>query len=52
VADDKLSTINRLRGLLEVTRVMRADEDLRELLGAIADAIAESLGYGTVSISL
>jgi diguanylate cyclase (GGDEF)-like protein len=52
VADEKLSTINRLRGLLEVTRVIRADEDLPELLGAVADAIAESLGFGTVAINL
>jgi diguanylate cyclase (GGDEF)-like protein len=52
VADETLSTINRLRGLLEVTRVIRADDDLRVLLGAVADTIAESLGFGTVAINL
>jgi diguanylate cyclase (GGDEF)-like protein len=41
-----------LRGLLEVTRLVRADEDLPELLEAIARTIAESLGYETVAISL
>jgi diguanylate cyclase (GGDEF)-like protein len=52
VADETLSTINRLRGLLEVTRVIRADDDLPELLGAIGDTIAESLGFRTVVINL
>jgi diguanylate cyclase (GGDEF)-like protein len=38
--------------LLEVTRLVRAEEDLPELLEAIARTIAESLGYATVAISL
>jgi diguanylate cyclase (GGDEF)-like protein len=46
------SHIGPLRGLLEVTRLLRADEDLPELLEAIARTIAESLGYRTVAISL
>jgi diguanylate cyclase (GGDEF)-like protein len=46
------SHISPLRGLLEVGRLVRADEDLPELLEAIARTIAESLGYRTVAISL
>ncbi|MBX5473760.1 MAG: sensor domain-containing diguanylate cyclase [Thermoleophilia bacterium] len=41
-----------MRGLLEVTRLLRAPEELPELLAAIARAIGESLGYGTVAINL
>jgi len=41
-----------LRGLLEVTRLLRADEELPELLAAIARTIAESLGYATVAVNL
>jgi diguanylate cyclase (GGDEF)-like protein len=44
--------ISPLRGLLEVTRLLRAEEELPELLGAIARAIGESLGYETVVINL
>jgi diguanylate cyclase (GGDEF)-like protein len=46
------SHISPLRGLLEVTRLVRANEDLPELLEAIARTIAGSLGYETVVISL
>jgi len=46
------SHISPLRGLLEVTRLLRAERDLPELLDAIARTIAESLGYATVAISL
>lgn len=42
----------RLRGLLEVTRVVRTHEELPELLSAIARAIADSLGYGAVVVNL
>jgi diguanylate cyclase (GGDEF)-like protein len=38
--------------LLEVTRLVRAEEDLPELLAAIARTIAESLGYETVVVNL
>jgi len=38
--------------LLEVTRLVRAEEDLPELLAAIARTIASSLGYRTVVINL
>ncbi len=41
-----------LRGLLEVTRLLRAQGKLPELLDAIARTIGESLGYATVAINL
>ncbi|HET7568606.1 MAG TPA: sensor domain-containing diguanylate cyclase [Gaiellaceae bacterium] len=47
-----LQPISPLRGLLEVTRLLRAQEELPELLGAIARAIGASLGYRTVAINL
>jgi diguanylate cyclase (GGDEF)-like protein len=47
-----LPSVSPLRGLLEVTRLVRAADDVPELLGAIARVIAESLGYGTVAINL
>jgi diguanylate cyclase (GGDEF)-like protein len=47
-----LPPISPLRGLLEVTRLLRAQEDLPELLAAIARVTGESLGYQTVVINL
>ena len=47
-----LPPISPLRGLLEVTRLLRAEEELPELLAAIARTIAESLGYATVAVNL
>jgi diguanylate cyclase (GGDEF)-like protein len=47
-----LPTISPLRGLLEVTRLLRAREDLPSLLDAVARTIGESLGYGTVAVNL
>jgi diguanylate cyclase (GGDEF)-like protein len=44
--------VSPLRGLLEVTRRLRAQEDLPTVLAAIARAISESLGYETVAINL
>ncbi|HEV7133866.1 MAG TPA: GGDEF domain-containing protein [Gaiellaceae bacterium] len=38
--------------MLEVTRLVRAEEDLPELLAAIARTISESLGYRTVVVNL
>jgi diguanylate cyclase (GGDEF)-like protein len=38
--------------LLEVNRLVRAEEDLPDLLTAIARTVAESLGYETVVINL
>ena len=46
------SSVSPLRGLLEVTRLVRAEEDLPELLGAIARTIGASLGYETVVVNL
>lgn len=45
-------TISPLRGLLEVTRLLRAREDLPALLEAVARTIGESLGYRTVAVNL
>jgi GAF domain-containing protein len=44
--------ISPLRGLLEVTKLMRAEVELPVLLAAIARTISESLGYRTVAVSL
>jgi len=52
VAEHTLPPISPLRGLLEVTRLVRAQEELPELLSAVARAIGESLGYDTVAINL
>src|SRR6266852_1509868 len=46
------SPISPLRGLLEVTRLVRAEEDLPELLAAIARTVSDSLGYKTVVVNL
>jgi diguanylate cyclase (GGDEF)-like protein len=46
------NTITRLRGLLDVTRLVRDETDQDRLLEAIAATIAESLGYQTVVINL
>jgi diguanylate cyclase (GGDEF)-like protein len=45
-------TISPLRGLVEVTRLLRAREDLPALLDAVARTIGESLGYRTVAVNL
>jgi len=47
-----LPPLSPLRGLLEVTRLVRTSDDLPELFRAIARVIAESLGYHTVAINL
>jgi diguanylate cyclase (GGDEF)-like protein len=52
VAQSNLSPVSPLRGLLEVTRLVRTAGDVPELLWAIASVIAESLGYGTVAVNL
>jgi GAF domain-containing protein len=47
------STIfSRLRGLLEVTRLVRTGEELPELLAAIARTVSDSLAFRTVVINL
>ena len=40
--------LSRLRGFLEVTRVVRSEEELGGLLASIAQSISESLGFATV----
>ena len=52
LATPSLPPISPLRGLLEVTRLVRAGGDLLELLPAIARTISESLGYESVVINL
>jgi len=47
-----LPTISPLRGLVEVTRLLREREDLPALLEAVARTIGESLGYRTVAVNL
>jgi diguanylate cyclase (GGDEF)-like protein len=47
-----LNPISPLRGLLEVTRLVRTVEELPELLDAIARTISETLGFRTVVINL
>jgi PAS domain S-box-containing protein len=51
--DLRQSTIfSRLRGLLEVTRLVRTSDDLQALLAAIARTVSDSLGYRTVIVNL
>ena len=51
--DLRQSTIfSRLRGLLEVTRLVRTGEELPELLSAIARTASDSLAFRTVVINL
>ncbi|MGH3050105.1 MAG: PAS domain S-box protein, partial [Gaiellaceae bacterium] len=51
--DLRQSTIfSRLRGLLEVTRLVRTGEELPELLSAIARTVSDSLAFRTVVVNL
>src|SRR5437588_4445002 len=52
MASDDLDTLARLRGLLDVSRVVRDDDSLPEVLSAIARTISESLGYQAVVVNL
>lgn len=47
-----LPPLSPLRGLVEVTRLVRAAGDAPELLAGIARVMSESLGYGTVAINV
>jgi diguanylate cyclase (GGDEF)-like protein len=47
-----LQQLSRLRGFLEVTRLVRGEDELDDLLAAIARAISTSLGYATVAVHL
>jgi len=51
-SDQRVDTVARLTGLLEVTRLVRSEGDLDALLPALAAAIADGIGFGTVVISL
>ena len=51
--DLRQSTIfSRLRGLLEVTRLVRTGEELPELLASVARTVSDSLAFRTVVINL
>jgi diguanylate cyclase (GGDEF)-like protein len=50
--EHRVDTVARLTGLLEVTRLVRSEQDLDALLPAIAAAVSEAMGYRTVVISL
>ena len=47
-----LSTLPQLRGLLDLTRLVRGERDLTRLADGIAATIADSLGFRTVAINL
>ena len=51
-SDQRVDTVARLTGLLEVTRLVRSEGDLDALLPAVAAAISDAMGFGTVVISL
>jgi len=51
--DLRQSTIfSRLKGLLEVTRLVRTGEELPELLSSVARTVSDSLAFRTVVINL
>ena len=51
--DLRQSTIfSRLRGLLEVTRLVRTGDELPELLASIARTVSDSLAFRTVVVNL
>jgi PAS domain S-box-containing protein len=53
LVDVRQSTIfSRLRGLLDVTRLVRTGEEVPELLAAIARTVSDSLAFRTVVINL
>jgi diguanylate cyclase (GGDEF)-like protein len=52
VPEPSLPSLSPLRGLLEVTRLVRASDDVPELLRAVTRVVAESIGYHTVAINL
>jgi diguanylate cyclase (GGDEF)-like protein len=51
-SDDRTVTLARLSGLLEVTRLVRAGNDLESLLPALAAAAADALGFRTVVVNV
>jgi diguanylate cyclase (GGDEF)-like protein len=51
-SDHRVDDVARLTGLLEVTRLVRSEQDLDALLPAIAAAVSDAMGYRTVVISV
>ena len=49
---ERVDTVARLTGLLEVTRLVRSVRELEALLPAVAAAISDGMGFNTVVISL
>src|SRR5688572_28179295 len=47
-----LPTLPELRGLLEVTRLVRDERDLTRIVDGIAEIVSSSLGFNTVAINL
>ncbi|MDQ3066319.1 MAG: GAF domain-containing protein [Actinomycetota bacterium] len=47
-----ISALPQLRGLLEVSRLVRDEHDLTRLIDRIAETISESLGFRAVAINL
>jgi diguanylate cyclase (GGDEF)-like protein len=52
VSTPRLTSTRALRGLIELTRLTRAGGDLETRLEQLAGTIGDSLGYGTVVITL
>jgi diguanylate cyclase (GGDEF)-like protein len=50
--DHRVDDVARLTGLLEVTRLVRSEQELGALLPAIAAEVGEAVGYRTVVISV
>ena len=51
-ASDARSGVAPLRALLDVTRLVGSEVDVRAVLGAVAETISETLGFRTVAINL
>jgi len=52
MSNDDLTTLARIRGLLEVTRLVRSEADLTTLLAEVARAVKDSLGFRVVVINV
>jgi diguanylate cyclase (GGDEF)-like protein len=51
-ADHRVDDVARLTGLLEVTRLVRSEQDLGALLPAIAAEVSEAMGFRTIVMSV
>ena len=47
----EIATGTYLRALLDLTRLVRGDANLHEVLTAVAEMISETLGFGTVVVN-